>query len=93
MVQSLERRRGGMVLFLERCIGGMVQALERRRGGMVLFLERRRVYGRVSESSRDVRGCVILSKLTWSGFTSSRDVGMIWPPREMSCDGALPRET
>ena len=84
---------GGMVLFLERCMGGMVQSLERRRSGMVLFLERRRVDGRVLESSRDVRGCVILFKLTWSGFTSSRDVGMIWPPREMSCQGALPRET
>ena len=82
MVQSLERRMGGMVLFLERCMGGMV-----------LFLERRRVDGRVFESSRDVRGCVILFKLRWSGFTSSRDVGMIWPPREMSCQGALPRET
>ena len=57
---------GGMVLFLERCMGGMV-----------FFLERRRVDGRVLESSRDVRGCVISFVMRLSGFVNSRDVNLI----------------
>ena len=65
-------------------MGGMVQSLERRRSGMVLFLERRRVDGRVLESSRDVRGCVISFVMRLSGFVNSRDVSLIWITREMS---------
>ena len=59
-----------LVYFLERCCGGMVYFLERCCLGMVLFLERCRV---VESFSRNVRGCVILLKLSvWFGLLERR---------------------
>ena len=50
--------------------------LERRQVGMVFTLERCKD-GMVQHLER----CM----LRWYGFATSRDDGMIWPPRETSC--------